>query len=309
MNQVIYKIVNAVNDKFYVGSTNNHRERFRTHRNKLRRGTHHCAHLQAAWNKYGEEKFLFKVVETVPGGNSLQEAENRWLEEHFGKAYCYNAGRRSGAPWRNVAPENHPNFGRIVTQEQRRQIAEALKAHYAQSYFNHPRVGKTHSEETKERIRAKKKQNPQRFWLGKIRTDETKAKISRAQKDVPKKPRTYTEEGLAKIREVMRKNAREQHPADFDAVKNKFPSEVLDKYDFTNAVYQGALIRIEGCMCPIHGVFSQYAAQFRKGRGCPSCGALERALSKSVQMKQSWASEEGRSLFMANRMNVASSAP
>ena len=65
MTQVIYKIINRVNDKFYVGSTVNKKVRFREHRKQLRGNRHHCKHLQAAWNKYGEVKFDFVVVEEV----------------------------------------------------------------------------------------------------------------------------------------------------------------------------------------------------------------------------------------------------
>lgn len=301
---VLYKITNVVNGKFYVGSTGNARERFRQHRNKLRRGVHHCAHLQAAWNKYGEDCFKFSIIEHIESMEALVEAENKWLIDHVGKENCYNAGTRADAPMRGRSGVAHPNFGKPQTSEQKAQISATLKEFYAADYFNHPRVGKTHSEETKAKISASKKANPVAYWQGKKRSEETKAKISEAQKGVAKPGRKYTEAGLAKIREVMRQNGRQQKPADFDAVKAKFHPDVLAKYDFSNAVYLGALVRIEGCMCPTHGVFSQYAAQFRKGRGCPACGAEQRAESKRAQMKQVWATEEGRKVFMENRKPV-----
>lgn len=59
----------------------------------------------------------------------------------------------------------------------------------------------------------------------------------------------------------------------------KFPQAVLDKYSFDTAQYTGALDPIENVICPQHGAFRQYAAQFRKGRGCPSCGAVQRVTS------------------------------
>lgn len=303
--QFIYKIVNTVNGKFYVGSTTNTRERFRTHRNRLRGNRHHCGHLQAAWNKYGENSFIFHVVETIPDGQSLQDAEDVWLQEHVGKEHCYNHGLRSGAPWRGVKKEDHPNFGRPVSEEHRQAISSGLKEFYAKDITNHPRFGKKHSEETKERIRAKKLAEPARYWQGKERDEETRKKIGDTQRGIKKPPRTYTEEGLQRARENMKRNAREQAPSDFDSVKAKFPQEVLNKYDFTNAVYTGALKRITGCVCPIHGEFSQYAAQFRKGRGCPSCGAEQRAESKRAQMKEFWATEEGRKMFIESRTTSA----
>ena len=58
----------------------------------------------------------------------------------------------------------------------------------------------------------------------------------------------------------------------------KFPQSVRDRYDFSQAVYTGALERIAGIVCPDHGVFSQYSAQLRKdGAGCQACGNEVRA--------------------------------
>jgi len=309
LKQVIYKIINLVNDKFYVGSTANQHERFRTHRKKLRRGVHHCKHLQAAWNKYGEEKFLFKVIAYIPEGESLQEAEDRWLKEHHGKEYCYNSGRLSGAPWRGVPKEAHPSFGVPKTEKHRQQISTALKEFYAADYSNHPRVGTRHTEETKAKISASKKANPSRYWEGKERSEETKAKISVAQKGIAKAPRTYTPEGLESARRNMLQNSKEQAPLPFEAVLAKFPEDVRAKYDFSKAIYTGALERITGCVCPEHGEFSQYAARFRKGAGCPQCGAVARAVSKKKQMLKSWGTEEGREMFMGPRSKKEAVAP
>lgn len=285
---VIYKIINLNNGKFYVGSTNNQRERFRTHRNKLRANTHHCAHLQAAWNKYGEDAFLFKVIEEVENDSLLQAAEDIWLAEWVGNERCYNHGLRSGAPWRGVAKELHPNFGRVMTEEQKAVLREARLAQ------PDPRKGKRHTEESKQRISDAKLANPSKYWQGKTRPEETRKKISDAQKGVKKAPRVYTEEGLRKAQENMKRNAKPQEHTPLNDVIAKFPEEVRTKYDFTNAVYTGALNRITGCICPIHGEFSQYAAQLRKGAGCAQCGALIRNEKKRIEMKQKWSTEEGR---------------
>jgi group I intron endonuclease len=199
--QFIYKIINTVNGKFYVGSTTNTKERFRVHRNRLRKGRHHAKHLQAAWSKYGEQAFVFHVVQTVPNGESLQTAEDAWLAEHVGKEYCYNKSRYSDAPMRGIAKEEHPNFGKPKTEAQREAISSALKAFYAKDITNHPRFGKRHTKEVKERIRQKKLANPTQAWLGKERSAETKEKISQAQKGKPKAAgRKVSLEGRAKIR-------------------------------------------------------------------------------------------------------------
>jgi group I intron endonuclease len=198
--QFIYKIINTVNGKFYVGSTTNTRERFRTHRNKLRRNKHHTKHLQAAWNKYGESMFVFHVIETIPDGQSLQDAEDVWLLAHVGKPYCYNSGLRSGAPWRGAEKGTHPNFGKPLSEEMKQSISSTLKEFYAEDYFNHPRVGIAHTDEAKAKISASKLANPAKPWLGKTRDEATRKKIGDTQRGVKKAPRTISEEGMAKIR-------------------------------------------------------------------------------------------------------------
>jgi group I intron endonuclease len=201
MTQVIYKIVNLVNDKFYVGSTINKKVRFRQHRNMLRGNRHHCKHLQAAWNKYGEDKFDFRVVEEVSESLSLQQIEDIYLMQHVGKPHCYNSGYSSDAPWRNAPPEKTPNFGKAMAQKQKEKISQTLKEFYAEDYMNHPRVGKQHTAEAKAKISAAKLANPVAPWQGKERGEETRQKISKAQRGKPKAPgRKVSEEGRAKIR-------------------------------------------------------------------------------------------------------------
>lgn len=61
----IYKITNIKNNKFYIGSTSeSFLKRWNHHINSLRRGTHKNAHLQNAFNKYGENSFKFEILET-----------------------------------------------------------------------------------------------------------------------------------------------------------------------------------------------------------------------------------------------------
>lgn len=66
--------------------------------------------------------------------------------------------------------------------------------------------------------------------------------------------------------------------ANLSTIITKFPQSVRDHYDFSQAVYTGALERITGIVCPEHGAFSQYSAQLRKGgAGCQACGNEVRA--------------------------------
>lgn len=59
----IYKIINLINGKFYIGSSKNLRNRLWKHRSLLRHNKHHNPHLQNSWDKYGEDNFDYCILE------------------------------------------------------------------------------------------------------------------------------------------------------------------------------------------------------------------------------------------------------
>jgi group I intron endonuclease len=222
----IYKIINTVNGKFYVGSTTNHYERFRIHRQKLRSSKHHCKHLQASWNKYGENSFVFAVIENLGEDCDLMAAEERWLREHVGKEYCYNSGLSANAPMRGIQKEKHPNFGKPISDEQREAISQKLKEFYAADPANHPRYGKCHTPETIEKIKLSRKgkmAGENHYRYGKILSDEVKQKISAAQKGVKRGPKIITEEGRRRIAEAAARGSYSHQKG------KKRPQEIIDK--------------------------------------------------------------------------------
>lgn len=59
----IYGIRNRATGRIYIGQTNCTDIRWRSHKNKLRRGAHSNSALQWDWVFYGEETFDFVVLE------------------------------------------------------------------------------------------------------------------------------------------------------------------------------------------------------------------------------------------------------
>ena len=66
MNTGIYKITNIINNKFYIGSTNNLKRRRKEHFSLLSKNKNHCKILQRAYNKYGKDAFIFEIIAYCP---------------------------------------------------------------------------------------------------------------------------------------------------------------------------------------------------------------------------------------------------
>jgi len=79
MTMGIYKITCLVDDKFYIGSTNNFSSRWNYHKNCLRRNCHDNNYLQNSWNKHGEDNFKFEIIKYVNSRDKLIEEEQKEL--------------------------------------------------------------------------------------------------------------------------------------------------------------------------------------------------------------------------------------
>lgn len=72
--------MNIANCKLYIGSSVNLSARFRKHISELRRRKHHNQYLQNSFNKYGEENFVFVVLEFVRDEKKVTEIEQLYIE-------------------------------------------------------------------------------------------------------------------------------------------------------------------------------------------------------------------------------------
>lgn len=66
MKSGVYKIINKLNGKFYLGVTKDFKSRFRHHKSDLRLNKHHSIILQRAVNKYGIDNFKFEIFIKSP---------------------------------------------------------------------------------------------------------------------------------------------------------------------------------------------------------------------------------------------------
>ncbi len=121
----IYKIVNKANGKCYVGQSQNLLKRVAEHFRLLRRGHHTNPRLQHAFNKYGEANFKWEIEATCTDLADIDAIEEAFLrgEAWFEEPTFYN-------------------------------IADFAKA---------PMRGKTHTEESKEKMRQKRLQGAHKY--------------------------------------------------------------------------------------------------------------------------------------------------
>lgn len=126
----IYKIVNNLDGKYYVGSTKDFDTRWKEHIYDLDRNIHHNNHLQNAWNKYGKNNFEFIIVENVYDTTKLRVVEQTYLNiAKLNESHIYNInwtssggdhflGKKHTAEARQKM--STANKGRIVSAETKR---------------------------------------------------------------------------------------------------------------------------------------------------------------------------------------------
>lgn len=100
----VYRIVNLITGRSYYGSTRcrgGFGRRWSQHRDSLKRKICTNAKLQAAWNKYGKEHFIFEIVEICQPENCI-EREQWYLDNVIQWGFDYNV--------RKIAESNIGNF-------------------------------------------------------------------------------------------------------------------------------------------------------------------------------------------------------
>lgn len=183
---VIYRITNMINNKYYIGSAESFARREWQHKYNLKRGDHKNPHLQASWNKYGGDAFVFEVLAEVPIGEPQLVWEDKYLAVHVGRPECYNINTGAEAPRLGIpmseaskqklsvnrigkhAGAEHYRYGQMVSPEVRQKIGDTQRG------VSKPKRTEEHRRNLS--IATKGNQN----WVGKTHTEESKNKLRRA---------------------------------------------------------------------------------------------------------------------------------
>lgn len=81
MKSGIYKIINLLDEKVYIGSSKNIQQRQYKHFWLLNKNCHDNSHLQNAYNKFGEKNFIFDVIELCVE-EELASKENYYIKKY-----------------------------------------------------------------------------------------------------------------------------------------------------------------------------------------------------------------------------------
>lgn len=117
----IYKILNLVNNKIYIGSAVKLDMRWAQHKSKLKLNEHPNKYLQSSFNKNGLENFKFIKLEFCEK-DKLIEREQYWIDalKAFNREVGYNT--------RTMA---HSNIGIKCSDETKKILSEKFKGRKA----------------------------------------------------------------------------------------------------------------------------------------------------------------------------------
>lgn len=147
MRGIIYEIKNIENGHRYIGQTRvSLARRKSSHLASLRQGQHFNDYLQNAFNKYGEESFVFHVISSA----TTQEALNAKEIFYVRKIGDYNLAEGG--------------LNQIKAPETRKKLSQNMTG------SGNPMYGKKHSEESKQKMREAR--------LGCEWSEESKLKLS-----------------------------------------------------------------------------------------------------------------------------------
>lgn len=176
MKSGIYQIRNLTNEKRYIGQAKNLKQRFSIHRTYLRqenRNHNENIHLWNAWKKYGEENFVFEILEYCEI-EQLDVLENVYIRS-TSIELLYNIRLEEAVTSRGVKKNNtginNPMYGKHHTDKTKKRISEANKN---PSIEIREKISKTHKGK---RLSKETIEKRSRSIIGTHRSDEAKKKI------------------------------------------------------------------------------------------------------------------------------------
>lgn len=168
-----YKITNLINDKIYVGKTDNIKTRWSKHKTAAKlKNPHEYLYIHRAMNKYGFENFTIEQIGEYETEKEAFDAEIFFIKEWNCRDRAIGYNLTNGGEGSSGFKHSNKSKKKMSVSKKGTQVGE-----------KNPFYGKTHSEEYKKqaslRTTQQWKDNPHP-WIGRSHTEETKLKISRS---------------------------------------------------------------------------------------------------------------------------------
>lgn len=210
MQSGIYKITHVESGRFYVGSAQNIKARWSTHRQDLIKNKHHSKYLQRLYNKYGKDSIIYEIVEHC----EVEQLLTR--EQHYLDTLqpVLNSVKTAGRPtgYRHSEEikrkQSERQRGRKVTFSEQA-LANIREGHKKRVLTEAGRASM--AKHCSERMKGRKLKPESiakvvAFHTGRKRSEETKKRISEARKGKKVSP-----EGLAKMKLKMQSPEMREH--------------------------------------------------------------------------------------------------
>lgn len=176
----VYYIKNKINNKYYIGQTNDIKTRWSNHKYELNKGIHSSIHLQRSWNKYGGDNFIFKIIENGISKDNINEKETNYIKKYnsYNKGYNLTKGGEGIRGYKR--PEETKNKisktlkGHKVSKKTREKMSKNSACYWSE--HESPLKGIKLTEEHKNKI----SKNNVQFWKGKKFPVNYRKKLSKA---------------------------------------------------------------------------------------------------------------------------------
>lgn len=180
----IYQIGSTIKpSRIYIGSSINISTRWSLHKSDLKLGKHINAKMQNHYNKYGEDDFVFTIIEQCPHDSLITKEQLHMdnLNPYFNirKIAASNLGLKMSDETKKKLSEGrtgekHHNYGKKASDETKRKMSESQKK-------REHRRGFKLSDETKKKL-SEANSGEKHYLYGKQMPGETKNKLSESHK-------------------------------------------------------------------------------------------------------------------------------
>lgn len=159
----LYKILNVINGKVYIGQSNKEKERWRKHK-YLARQLSPIQYIHRAMAKHGIENFIYEIIAVCITQINANELEAQLIKQYNSrdKIFGYNVAPGGECAWNAGLPkEQQPMYGKKQSEYQKKKMSEIRKGKLV-----------IHSQETIDKIRSTQ--------MGHQTSIETRNKISKS---------------------------------------------------------------------------------------------------------------------------------